>query len=175
MTLTTNSDHLMQLNRDTWGTPLEVYKWADSIWQFNADICASPTNYKHPIYFTEKQNSLSFNWRDKLQKYYPNKNDLWVWCNPPYSDPLPWCWQALQSKVGVIMLLKYDVSTEWWRLLDKYNSRFMPITGRRLSHIPPAGIKASSNNFCSLLVEINPYFPSLTDDRWHPVSYGEMK
>jgi len=56
-----------------------------------------------------------------------------TYCNPPYSNPLPWVQKAiLESNKGkrVIMLLKHDSSTEWWRLLHEHGAYFLPIIGR---------------------------------------------
>ena len=55
--------------------------------------------------------------------------------NPPYSDPLPWVKKAIiQSKnMTVIMLLKHDSSTEWFRLLHEAGARFV-MTNKRLKH-----------------------------------------
>ena len=43
-----------------------------------------------------------------------------VWCNPPYSDPGPFCERAVEHALGrhgpVVMLLKLDPSTRWWEI-----------------------------------------------------------
>ncbi len=36
-----------------------------------------------------------------------------VWCNPPYSNPLPWARKMADHDNGV-MLLPVDTSTGWW-------------------------------------------------------------
>ena len=56
-----------------------------------------------------------------------------TYCNPPYSDPKPWIEKAIaESFQGkrVVMLLKHDSSTEWWRLLHEAEAIFCPILGR---------------------------------------------
>ncbi len=55
-----------------------------------------------------------------------------VFVNPPYSNPLPWVKKAIdQSKnCPVVMLLKHDSSTEWFRLLHEAGARMMMINKR---------------------------------------------
>lgn len=53
--------------------------------------------------------------------------------NPPYSRPLPWVQKAIleaQQGKGVIMLLKHDSSTEWWRQLHEAGAHFFAYVGR---------------------------------------------
>lgn len=54
--------------------------------------------------------------------------------NPPYSNPLPWVKKAIEShqKYGsiIVMLLKHDSSTQWYRLLHEARAHMMLIVGR---------------------------------------------
>tara|TARA_Y100001973_G_C4981282_1_gene224314 strand:- start:125 stop:529 length:405 start_codon:yes stop_codon:yes gene_type:complete len=59
-----------------------------------------------------------------------------VFVNPPYSNPLVWVEKAIEEhKKGckIIMLLKHDSSTEWYRLLHSHGAEFL-MFGRRLKH-----------------------------------------
>jgi len=59
-----------------------------------------------------------------------------VFVNPPYSNPIVWVKKSIEeSKKGitVVMLLKHDSSTEWWRLLHETGARFLMIN-KRLKH-----------------------------------------
>jgi hypothetical protein len=59
-----------------------------------------------------------------------------TYVNPPYSNPLPWVKKAIfESKKGklVVMLLKHDSSTEWYRLLHEAGAKFLLIN-ERLKH-----------------------------------------
>ena len=56
-----------------------------------------------------------------------------VFINPPYSNPLPWVQKAIEeSKKGkmIVMLLRHDSSTEWWRILHEYGAHFLAFIGR---------------------------------------------
>lgn len=72
--------------------------------------------------------------------------------NPPYSKPLPWVKKAIEeSKKGkrIVMLLKADPSTEYYRLCNKYG-RILYFERR----IKFKGQKSTAN-FPSMLVIFN--------------------
>ena len=59
--------------------------------------------------------------------------DTHTYVNPPYSNPMPWVKKAIEeSKKGctVVMLLKNDSSTKWYKMLHENGSRFLMIHGR---------------------------------------------
>jgi hypothetical protein len=58
-----------------------------------------------------------------------------VFVNPPYSKPLPWVKKAIEEKqlepdMTIVMLLKHDSSTEWYRLLVEARAHFLMVNGR---------------------------------------------
>jgi hypothetical protein len=72
-----------------------------------------------------------------------------VFVNPPYSNPKPWVKKAIQehkdafrraydpedeqevwSAGTIVMLLKHDTSTEWYRLLHEAGAKFLLVNGR---------------------------------------------
>lgn len=64
-----------------------------------------------------------------------------VFVNPPYSDPLPWVKKAIYSYecgANVVMLLKHDSSTEWYRLLHEAGARFL-LVNKRLKYCTKTG------------------------------------
>ena len=72
-----------------------------------------------------------------------------TYCNPPYSDPLPWVRKAImEARRGkrIAMLLRHDSSTEWWRLLHEDGAYFLAVIGRL--HFSGDG----RANFASVLV-----------------------
>lgn len=83
---------------------------------------------------------LNIEWKDK------------TYCNPPYSKPLPWVEKAiLENKKDktIVMLLRMDTSTKWFKLLQENNATFLWINGRlRFNTGKPA-------NFPSMLVILN--------------------
>lgn len=74
-----------------------------------------------------------------------------VFVNPPYSNPKPWVQKAILeqhkaikvancdvepddwfegSALTIVMLLKHDTSTEWYRLLHEAGAKFLLVNGR---------------------------------------------
>lgn len=69
-------------------------------------------------------NGLEIEWYDR------------TYINPPYSNPLPWVRKAIEtSKEGkrVVMLLKFDSTTKWFKLLMQANAHILYV-GERLKH-----------------------------------------
>ena len=138
------------MSNNLWATPPYAYEYWNKRAPFSADMCANAFNKKHNIYFTVKNDSLSFNWAEKVKGYDPNA--VWVWCNPPYSDPLPWVQKAIEASedgLGVMMLVKTDKSTKWFMEAWNYGVTVFDVMGGRIQFVEPNGTKASSNNFCS--------------------------
>lgn len=85
-------------------------------------------------------NGLEIEWKDK------------TYVNPPYSKPLPWINKAIEeNKKGklIVMLLRMDTSTEWFKRLQENNAKFLWINKRlKFNTGKPA-------NFHSMLVILN--------------------
>ena len=86
---------------------------------------------------------------DGLKIEWHNK----TYVNPPYSKPLPWVLKAIEeSKKGktVVMLLRMDTSTKWFKELQESGAMFLWINGRlRFNTGKPA-------NFPSMLAILTP-------------------
>tara|TARA_R110002020_G_scaffold6543_1_gene27766 strand:+ start:1081 stop:1503 length:423 start_codon:yes stop_codon:yes gene_type:complete len=78
---------------------------------------------------------LKLDWNQEA--FNKMKNNIFV--NPPYSNPKPWVKKAIRTvraednTLPVIMLLKHDSSTEWYRLLHEAGAHFLLIN-ERLKH-----------------------------------------
>lgn len=91
---------------DSWETPDELFQKCDKIWQFDLDVCADEVNHKVARYFDLEADGLEQSWKEYT-----------CWCNPPYSDPIPWvqkAWHEAETGATVVMLLPVDTSTEWF-------------------------------------------------------------
>ena len=57
-----------------------------------------------------------------------------VFVNPPYSNPLPWVKKAIYEKsrgdITIVLLLKHDSSTEYYRLLHEAGANMLMINKR---------------------------------------------
>lgn len=99
-------------NTDEWGTPWWLFNHLNMEFDFKLDVCASPKNTKVvEQYLTKEKDGLSSGW------------DTMNWCNPPYSDQLPWIFKAWEEKTGwgasSVLLVKYDPSTKHGKLLSE--------------------------------------------------------
>ena len=68
--------------------------------------------------------------RDNLKGYWRHPR---VYVNPPYSAPAPWIAKAIrtaQQGNKVVMLLKHDSSTRWYKQLVEAGARFLMVEGR---------------------------------------------
>lgn len=103
---------------DEYGTPVWLYSLLDKEFNFKLDVCASVQNAKCETFYDKDRNAFLQSWGlDALA------SDMF--CNPPYSDILPWAVMmkkeiedASGDLVGV-MLNKLDPSTAHGRLCLK--------------------------------------------------------
>ena len=93
-----------------------------------------------PLNVNPEFDGLKIDWKDK------------TYVNPPYSKPLDWVLKAIEeNKKGklIVMLLRMDTSTRWFKELQEANAVFLWINGRlRFNNSKPA-------NFPSMLVILN--------------------
>lgn len=109
---------------DQYATP----DWIKNIFSEWYDPC--------PLNPTPIQDGLKFDWT----------NNSFV--NPPYSDPLPWVEKAIEENkkgIKVVMLLKFDCTTKWYKLLVSHGAHFMHITER-------VKFNGKTPPFCNMLV-----------------------
>ena len=109
---------------DKWETP----KWLMEHFKEHYDPCPSEPNF----------DGLKVSWGTPS------------FVNPPYSNPLPWVKKAIEETkkgVAVIMLLRVDPSTQWYRLLVEAGAHFCYFNERLKFN----DVKGSSN-FASMLV-----------------------
>lgn len=127
---------------DTWATPPYLFEYAKSRFgNFDLDVCAAHDSFKCQPYFTIEDNSLVRSWA-KLN-----------WCNPPYSNILPWVEKAaLETNLGnqTVMLLPADFSTQWFKLVWEFSSEIL-IINKRIKFVGATG----SPKFASFLCLIN--------------------
>lgn len=105
---------------DLWGTPPEVFRQLDEVYNFQLDAASSDDNCLCPCHFTVKDNGLEQDW-------YPYRR---VWLNPPYGRTIGfWMRKAYEeSRKGciVVCLVPARVDTRWWHdwVLDKTSVTF---------------------------------------------------
>lgn len=118
----------MTKETDHWNTP----KWIQEIFKFGFfDPCPNNPEF----------DGLKESWRTH------------AYVNPPYSNPMPWVEKAIEeSKKGcyVVMLLKCDPSTKWYKKIVEAKAHFI-FFGERLHYSE----SKQSPNFPSVLIVLN--------------------
>ena len=114
--------------RDDWETP----EWLIKHFKNHFDPCPKNADF----------DGLKIDWKDPS------------YCNPPYSNPYEWVKKAIEEakkSINVVMLLRADPSTKWYRLLMEADVNvYIAFFNRRLRF---KGAKGSAN-FPSMLVFI---------------------
>jgi len=116
---------------DNWRTPKNIYKILDQEFHFDFDPCPYPK---------PKWNGLEIGW---------GKSNF---VNPPYSETEKWIKKALEEhKKGksVIMLLRLDASTKWFRDLLLPNAEIRLFDDRL--HFVDKDDNASRSDHASIL------------------------
>ena len=158
------------MSNDLWRTPHEVFNTLDEEFNFYADMAADHKNAKCKVFFNEADDSLSFDWADRLNAQYPTDKNKYAWLNCPYSNPMPWVKQTLlaQSKgLGVVSLLNADTSVGWFAEALKGVSEIRNIVGDekesggyssgRLAFLNSDGKPVKGNNKPQFILVFNPF------------------
>jgi len=126
------------MSNDNWATPQWLFDELNKEFDFLCDVCADTHNHKCAHFFDIKANGLAKSWTTRN------------WCNPPYSNQMPWAVRAvMQASQGkqTVMLAMCDTSTEFFKYCYAYATQI-----RLLSHrIQFDGAKGSPR-FASMLV-----------------------
>ena len=162
---------------DLWRTPKPVFNSHNEEFNFIADMASGIRNKLVNLFVTEDQDALSLNWlsyvstwRDVL--FNKKSKGRYVWCNPPYSAPLPWIKKAIEAQkdgLGVVMLLNADHSVEWFsealkgvseiRFIvgDETGSKTGKFSSGRLAFLDGDGKPARGNNKAQFILVFNPF------------------
>jgi phage N-6-adenine-methyltransferase len=117
--------------RDEWKTPPYLFQIWHIRYEFTIDVCATKHNAKMPRYFSRRQNGLLQSWQHER-----------VWCNPPYSNILPWVEKAPTADLAVL-LVPPRTDQAWWHLALNTGAKIGFLQGR-IKFLPPLGVKESS-------------------------------
>ena len=152
---------------DLWRTPKPVFEYYNSRYDFVYDVAASDENHLCEKYITEDDNFLT----EDLNGY-DIESGSYVWCNPPYSNPLPFVrkciTESINNGIGTVMLLNHDMSVEWSSLLATIGCRIEVLIASgskqdktycdgRIAFIDGDGNPISSNNKGQFTAIIPPF------------------
>ncbi len=157
---------------DSWRTPPEVFGALNKEFNFIADMASTKENALCKTFFTEEDDSLSFNWLGKLASIGGiNSYNQYVWLNCPYSNPMPWIKKAIEAQsdgLGVVMLLNADHSVGWFAkalpyvseirnvIADKSDGKREYASGR-IAFIDGEGKSVAQNNKPQFILVFNPF------------------
>ena len=119
--------------RDLSSDKYSTDKWIRFIFPVHLWLDPCPIDY-HPDTHTS---GLDYDW----QWIVFNENKIGAFVNPPYSNPLPWVKKAIteyENGCTVVMLLKHDSSTEWYRLLHEAGAHMLMVN-KRLKYCTKTG------------------------------------
>lgn len=135
---------------DEWETPPEVFDYLDRVHgPFLVDVAATSENRKCENFHNAK------GWCGLEKSWIFEK----AWCNPPYSNPMPWIQKASEeTKNGVTtcMLLPGDISTKWFRQGIRWNKRVIFYEWPRRIRFVKDGQLAGSPKFGSIVALFMP-------------------
>ena len=131
--------------RDEWETPIRLFNALDREFNFTLDVCATDDNAKCGNHYNKADDGLSRRWQ----------TDTYAFCNPPYSNILPWVKKAVRELADgnkSVLLLPNDPSTEWFAECKKNAAEIRFIVGKRVQFDAPKGVQKSSNTGTNIVV-----------------------
>jgi phage N-6-adenine-methyltransferase len=148
------------MNRDAYRTPAELFAALNAEFDFKIDVAASAENTLVGNFIDEGTNALICDWLPDPDNGIGAGH--YVWCNPPYSDIMPWVKKAsVESRlngVGVVMLVMADTSVGWYAEAIRSCQEVRFIIGGRISFLDPdTGKPVAGNNKGSKLLIWHPF------------------
>ena len=125
------SGYMPPPSRHDWGTPQELFDWAQAKYgPFDVDAAASSENTKFEVYFDEETDALEVSWGSYGKTF---------WLNPPYGRHYPKfvkkAWDEV-NEVGtevekVVILIAARTDTKVWQDIIAPNAdRIVFLRGR---------------------------------------------
>jgi len=128
-------------------TPREFFEGVSSwLGPFHLDAAASKENTLCDRFYDSRTNGLLRDW-----------DEVNVWCNPPYADPLSWCMKAIRELdegrcESVVMLLHLDTSTRWFHDVVLERAAGIYFVKRRLKFDGPHIVDGACSPRASALI-----------------------
>lgn len=148
-----NGSKTIETIRDLWQTPDFVFEYYDNRFNFNCDVaCSDENRMVSEHWITEEDDALLY-------------SNLWSsrnWCNPPYSNIMPWVEKAIyEMKRGclTVMLIPADTSVKWFKKAYDNCSECHFISGRLAFINAETKKPVSGNNKGSVVFIFDPKSP----------------
>ena len=144
---------------NNWRTPSQIFAHYDDIFDFDYDVAASKDNALCRRFLDEDDNYLS-----GAHASTEFRTGRYNWCNPPYSNPLPFIKQVINDSqehgIGYVVLLNHDMTTKWANLLANINCQIQVFTGGRIAFLNDEGQAIKGNSKGQIAVIVPPYVRS---------------
>lgn len=156
---------LFSSKSDLWGTPPEVFRLLNEVYDFQLDAASTDENYLCPHHFTSDCDGLAQDWARHRR----------VWLNPPYGRTISqWMRKAYEeSRKGclVVCLVPARVDTKWWHdwVLNKAKVTFFKGRLRFIRYSNNHASRSGGAPFPSALVIYEPDLSQRTDYSHLPV------
>ncbi len=82
------------------------------------DLAADENNFQTSLYLTEKEDSLSVDWKEFYDICANSEGEGWLWLNPPYDNIGKWaakCALSMAQGVKILFLVPAGVGSNWYR------------------------------------------------------------
>jgi len=125
--------------RDCWRTPPWLFKFLTARFgRFDIDLAASRENAMCERFLTKEDDALSVWWAAS--------DAVTGFCNPPYSNPLPWAERALaEANDGFSSVWVMPTHcNQKWAALSQYATERIEFEGR-VNFLKPDGTPMNSN------------------------------
>lgn len=142
--------------RDCWRTPEFIFNHYDKRFNFAHDLASSDENHYCNSHTTDADSGLDF-----LNVEMKGFGNGAIWCNPPYSDIMPWVEQciALAWCRPVVMLIPADTSVKWFKKAFDNCTECQFIAGRVSFVNAATGVPVNGNNKGSVVFIFSPDGP----------------
>ena len=126
------SSHTLEKAKDLYETPVYIYNWLDSKFNFKVDLAANAENRRSLWWFSLDEhdeglgNALTSEWA-------ANFNGGTGYCNPPYSNIKPWIKKAIkeaQTGFTTVMLIETPNGQSHYKEAFEHASSVIFINGR---------------------------------------------
>lgn len=140
--------------RQEWETPPDFWEALNGVFQFQIDVCASKSNTKCGLFFDADFSSL-YEHAAWVRKHTNGQGHSRAWCNPGFSDVLPWhekaYAEAQKSPSAVVVVIGIPgASQEWYKFAQTHADEIIDLSPR-VHYLAPWPLKQSSNNRESML------------------------
>ena len=149
---------------DSWRTPPEVISFIEGKFgEIKMDLCSDDKNKVTLDNLSEVDDFLDDKW---INSGYTGEAH---WCNPPYSNPLPFvkqCVKWAQHGYAVAGILNSDTSTNWFIELANAKALLMPIVGGRIHFLNNEGVPVKKNNKPQVMFYLAPFLAQSVDTEY---------